>query len=121
MRTEDLDRLIEKHPDCIFAAYADIDTGVTLLTNSGDAFPREALDELCIEAALSLGMPDAPPIGMNTCNTAIKADDSTLFIYLRAQDEPADALICICQNTIAVDSFLEEARLCLADEGQDGA
>jgi len=117
MRTEDLDALTGTHPDCIVAAYADIETGVTLLINSGDNAPREALDELCVEAALTLGTPDAPPLGGLPCNEAVKADESALFVYLRAPDEATDALICMCRPTISLGPFLEAARACLAPNG----
>lgn len=113
MQTQDLDSLVEKHPDCIIAAYADIGTGITLLTNSVRAFPREALDEMCVEAALTLGIVDAPPLGSATCTEAIKAAKSALHVYLRAPDDPTDALICLCRPTISLALFLEDARACL--------
>lgn len=113
MRSEDLDGLTEKHPDCIIAAYADIGTGVTLLTNSGRTFPREALDELCVEAALTLGAANVPPLGAAPCGEAIKADTTSVFVYLRAPDEPDDALILMCRPSIALDPFLADARALL--------
>ncbi len=116
MRTEDLDGLTAAYPDCFIAAYADIDTGITLLTNSGDAFPREALDELCVEASLTLGSATAPPLGALPCDSAIKADDTAVFIYLRAPDEPTDALICMCRPSVALEPFLAAARACLAPD-----
>ncbi|WP_299722470.1 hypothetical protein [uncultured Tateyamaria sp.] len=120
MRTEDLDGLTSTHPDCIIAAYADIETGVTLLTNSNLSFPREALDELCVEAALTLGTPDAPPLGGMPCNEAIKVDDTALFLYLRAPDEATDALICMCRPTVEITPFLKAARACLSDPSAEG-
>lgn len=116
MQTEDLDRLTEKHPDCIIAAYADIGTGITLLTNSDKTFPREALDELCVEAALTLGTPDAPPLGALPCTEAVKADPTAIFVYMRAPQEDTDALICMCRPTIALAPFMDDARACLADD-----
>ena len=113
MQTDVLDGLAKKHPDCIIAAYADIGTGIALVTNSGKTFPREALDELCVEAALTLGTKDAPPLGAIPSDEAIKIDDTALFVYLRAPDEPTDALICMCRPTIALDDFLNDARACL--------
>lgn len=113
MRSEDLDGLTEKYPDCIIAAYADIGTGVTLLTNSGRTFPREALDELCVEAALTLGAPDAPALGAIPCIQAIKTDTVSVFVYLRALNNPDDALICMCRPSITLEPFLSEARAVL--------
>lgn len=122
MRTEDLDGLTQAYPDCLMSAYADIDTGITLLTNSDNAFPREALDELCTEAALTLGQPAAPPLGANPCELAIKADDAALFVYLRAPGEPTDALVCVCRPGIDLDGFLAAAQACLAaDDDAEGS
>lgn len=115
MRTEDLDGLVDKHPDCIIASYADMGTGITL-TTSGKLFPREALDEMCVEAALTLGTPHAPPLGAVACAEAVKADKQALHVYLRAPDEPTDALICLCRPTIPLERFLEDARACLNAE-----
>lgn len=119
---KDLDALVDAHPDCVIAAYADIETGITLVTNSGDTFPREALDELCVEASLTLGTADTPPLGALPCNEAIKADDTALFVYLRTPDAETDALICMCRPTIALTPFLEDARACIGSGGvaEDG-
>ena len=113
MRNEDLDSLAERYPDCIIAAYADITTGITLLTNTGPVFPQEALDELCAEAALTLGVGDIPPVGALPCQEAIKSDESAVFVYLRAPDDPGDALVCMCRPGIALDPFLADARACV--------
>lgn len=119
MRSTDLDGLIEKHPDCLVAAYADISTGVTLLTPTGSTVPREALDELCAEAALTLGT-DTPPIGAEPSPLALKVDDTAVFVYLRAPDEPGDALICMCRHSIQVEAFVADVRSCFATS-EDGS
>lgn len=119
MRSTDLDGLIAGHPDCLIAAYADIGTGVTLLTRSAADVPREALDELCAEAALTLGT-EAPPIGAELGGHAIKVDETAVYIYVRAPDEVGDALICMCRHGVALDQFLVDARACFGPQS-DGA
>lgn len=120
MQSTDLDGLIEKHPDCLTAAYADIGTGVTLLTPTGSTFPREALDELCGEAALTLGG-DTPPLGAAAAPYALKVDHNAIYVYVRAPDDPGDALICMCRHTLSVENFVADARGLLAPPDQGNA
>lgn len=114
MRIDELDRLQDSQADCLIAAFADISTGLTLRAAAGTKVPREALDELCSEAALTLGT-DAPPLGMDPCPCAIKALDSVFFVYLRSPADPNDALIEMCRDTIEMEAFLAQARGCFED------
>lgn len=114
MRSQDLDTLADRYDDCLIAAFADISTGVTLRTSSGTDAPREELDELCGEAALTLGGVGTPALGSDTCHCAIKRVAHALFIFLRSPEEPGDALIFMCRDTLPMDAFLADARACLA-------
>lgn len=111
MRIDELDRLEASHPECLIAAFADISTGLTLRAAAGTKVPREALDELCSEAALTLGA-QAPPLGFEQPPFGIKALDSVFFVYLRSPADPNDALIAMCRDTIEMDAFLADARRC---------
>ncbi|MFK7752400.1 MAG: hypothetical protein AB8B51_07600 [Sedimentitalea sp.] len=110
MQAEFLNTLTGAYPDCLIAAYADIETGVTLMTADGINVPREALDELCAEAGLTLGKPDVPALGSGQCDLAIKHVVHGLFVFLRAPDEPGEAYLFMCQQSIDLDSFLADAR-----------
>ena len=116
MQAEDLDTLATRFPDCIIAAFADIDTGITLLTRGSFEAPREALNELCAEAALTLGSVEAPALGTSTCNMAVKAVDHAIFVYLRSAEDPGDVLLCMCQPAIDLEAFLPAARRCIDGE-----
>ena len=107
MQAADLDQLITRFPECIIAAYADITTGVVYLTSGGTKAPREALNELCAEAALTIGLPDAPALGADLCPVAIKLVDHALFVYARAGDDPGDALLFMCRTEIEIQPFLD--------------
>lgn len=109
MLAKRLEQLTEAYPDCIIAAFADLGTGVTLVTAGEANPPREALDELCAEAALTLGGEGAPAIGAETCPAAVKVVDHAIFVYIRAKDEPSDALMCMCRPEIDLQPFLENA------------
>ncbi|MEO9819580.1 MAG: hypothetical protein ABJQ34_07675 [Paracoccaceae bacterium] len=110
MQAAELERLIEQFPDCSLVAYADIGTGITLVSAGQSDIPREALDELCAEAALTLGKSGVPSMGATPCPVAIKALEKTVFVYVRATDEPDDALLCMCQPDIDLEGFLTAAR-----------
>lgn len=121
MRSTDLNGLIGKYPDCLVAAYADISTGVTLLTPTDSTIPREAFDELCAEAALTLGTGDTPSLGAEPCPHAIKVDETAVFVYLRAPDEPGDALICMCRHTVPLAAFIADAQACFSGDIDGGS
>ncbi len=113
MQAAQLERLIEEYPDCSLVAYADIGTGITLVSAGKSDIAREALDELCSEAALTLGKPDMPSMGAAPSSMAIKAVEQTVFVYLRATEEPDDALLCMCRPEIDLDGFVTAARAAL--------
>lgn len=116
MQAQDLDQLTEQFPDCIVAAYADITTGVVYVSGGSSKAPREALNELCADAALSLGMPDAPAIGAETCNISLKLVEHAVFVFVRMQEDPGDALLCMCRPEIDVVPFVGAVRA-LAEAG----
>lgn len=110
MQAADLDNLTAQFPDCIIAAYADITTGVVYLTAGTTKAPREALNELCSEAALTIGTPDAPAMGADLCPMAIKVVDHAVFVYIRAGEDPGDALLFMCRPEIDMDAFVKAAE-----------
>lgn len=110
MQAADLDNLTTQFPDCIIAAYADITTGVVYLTSGASKAPREALNELCSEAALTIGTPDAPAMGADLCPMAVKVVDHAVFVYIRVGEDPGDALLFMCRPEIDIDSFLSAAN-----------
>lgn len=110
MQAQDLDQLTEQFPDCIIAAYADITTGVVYVTGGSLRAPREALNELCADAALTLGLPDVPTIGAEPCSMAVKMVDHAVFIFFRMSEDPGDALLCMCRPEIDTVPFIEAAQ-----------
>jgi hypothetical protein len=118
MQAEQLDKLADAFPDCIVAAFADIATGITLLTRGSFDAPREALNELCAEAALTLGSVEAPALGNEPCPLAVKAVDHAVFVYVRSSEDPGDALLCMCKPDVDLVAFLPAAQACI-DGGAD--
>ncbi|WP_341367135.1 hypothetical protein [Yoonia sp. BS5-3] len=113
MVADALDALQDKFSGCDTIAFADLSTQMILVTNTGTAHPREKLDNLCAEAALTLGTSRKLAIGTAPGETAIVSGPEQLRIFLRAKKEPSDVLCCIFHPSLDVAAFLPEARACL--------
>lgn len=113
MVVDELDALHGKFASCETIAFADLSTQMILVTNTDTKEPREALDLLCAEAALALGTAKKRAFGDTPSSAAFVATKNQLRIFLRAPDEPADVLCCVCKPDVDVASFLSDARPCL--------
>lgn len=113
MVVEQLDALKAKFEGCETLAFADLSTQMILVTNTDTSYRREALDSLCSEAVLALGNGKKASLGDTPPVTAFVATKSQLRIFLRAPDEPTDALCCVCTPGVDVAAFLDDARPCL--------
>ncbi len=110
-----LDALHSKFDECETVAFADLSTQMVLITNSDANHRREVLDRLCAEAAMALGTVKKPAaFGERPSSAAFIATNDQLRIFLRAPNEPADVLCCVCKPGVDVASFLSDARPCLA-------
>lgn len=115
MVAEKLDELTTQFKACDMVAFADTGTKMVLVTDSHSEHAREVLDELCAEADVTLGAPDAAPLGQHPAEIAIKSSTRETRIFLRSRSEPTDVLCCICQPGINLPEFLVEARRCLGE------
>lgn len=110
MVVDELDALQEKFAACDTIAFADLSTQMILVTNSSTSLAREGLDNLCAEAALTLGTKSRQFLGVVPCSSAVVASPGQLRIFLRADTEPTDVLCCVCSTQIDVDAFIADAR-----------
>ena len=117
MQAELINTMTDQYPECVIAAYADLSTRVSLLTAGPVEVPREALDELCAEAAVTLGGHDLPVFGADPCHVAVKMVDHAVFIYMRTAEEPNDAYLFMCRPEVDLEGFLATARAGLAKAG----
>lgn len=108
-----LDTLKDSFAGCETIAFADLSTQMILITNTNTSYRREALDNLCAEAALSLGNAKKIAIGTAPSTTAIVAGPDQLRVFLRAEKEPSDVLCCVTQPGVDMAAFLPAARACL--------
>ncbi|MEO1640654.1 MAG: hypothetical protein AAFU41_15540 [Pseudomonadota bacterium] len=113
MVVDELDALREKFDGCDTLAFADLSTQMILVTNSGSTLRREALDNLCAEAALVLGSKGDPALGQNPTNQAIVLNKRAARIFVRSAAEPSDALCCICGPETDIAGLTAEATACL--------
>ena len=113
MVADALDALQDKFSGCDTIAFADLSTQMILVTNTTTSHRREALDNLCAEAALTLGTSRKMSIGTAPSTTAVVVGPEQLRVFLRAEKEPTDVLCCVFQPGLDVAAFLPEARACL--------
>lgn len=120
MVSDELDALQARFPECETLAYADLTTGMILVTNSHTPLERNALNRLCAEATAVLGTGEAPPMGSTTAETALVSDQEGVRLFLRAPGLPNDALLCVGKAGLDLAAFSPEAKACLQRISEDG-
>lgn len=120
MVSDELDALQARFPACETLAYADLTTGMILVTNSNTPLERNALNRLCAEAAAVLGGSGASPMGSMAAETALVSGQDGVRFFVRAPDLPNDALLCVGQAGLDIAAFAPEAKACLKRIGEDG-
>lgn len=121
MVSDELDALQSRFPDCETLAYADLTTGMVLVTNRATPLERHGLNRLCADAALVLGAAEtAPPFGTSPATSAVVSDQDGVSLFLRAEGQPGDALLCVGRGGLDLATFIPEARACLQRISEDG-
>jgi hypothetical protein len=121
MVSDELDALQNRFPVCETLAYADLTTGMVLVTNSNTPLERHALNRLSADAALLLGgADDTPQFGTDVPASAIVSSQGTVSFFLRAEGQPNDALLCIGRGDLDLAAFIPEAQACLKRISEDG-
>ncbi|MDO6590947.1 hypothetical protein DS901_11130 [Loktanella sp. D2R18] len=110
MVVDDLDALQEKFAVCDTIAFADLSTQMILVTNSATSLPREGLDNLCAEAALTMGTKRRQFLGTEPSSSAVVASRGQVRLFLRAKAEPNDILCCVSADELDINAFLAEAQ-----------
>ncbi|MGB3147870.1 MAG: hypothetical protein WBA91_08960 [Paracoccaceae bacterium] len=109
MVTGELDALKERFPACETLAFADLSTGMVLVTNSDTPLERRGLDQLCGEAELLLGGAGSRPLGEKPAAMALVSSQDRVRLFLRAGQEPNDALCCVVTPELDLAAFLPAA------------
>ncbi|PPB80573.1 hypothetical protein LV82_01922 [Albidovulum inexpectatum] len=108
---EYLDALADRFPGTSVVAYADLSAGMVLVTNSACGMDRSALDQLCEQACTLLGK--APVLGDAPARRALVGDQDGIALFVRAQTQPDEALLCVAEGAIDVTALGREAVECL--------
>lgn len=121
MVSDELDALQSRFPVCETLAYADLTTGMVLVTNSTTPLERHGLNRLSADAALLLGAADdTPPFGTQVPASAIVSSQDSVSLFLRAEGQPNDALLCVGGGDLDLAAFIPEAQACLKRISEDG-
>lgn len=121
MIADELDALCDSFEGCRVLAFADLSTQMILVTNASASLQREALDDLCAEAACLLTGKGNPALGTTAAQSAMVLGKTEARIFVRAASEPQDALCCICSPEADIAGLTRAAADCLdrilADDG----
>jgi len=113
MVVDELDKLLEGNEGCRTVAFADLSTRMILVTDTWSNLPREVLDRVCAQAAILLGVDGKATLGDMPAKLALAADQSSVHLFIRAEDEPNDVLCCVCNVDVNVNELMVRAQDCL--------
>jgi len=114
MILEKLDALREQFDACELVGLADISSGVVLGVSAVEKSPQEKLDAYCVataemldgKSALAFGAALGGPV---LRQASVMSDSQTLF-FLRAEQDPSEAMFCVCSADIDAEVFLPAAQ-----------
>lgn len=101
-----------RFPACELVVYVDISAGTVLKTDGALNYPQEILDALrdCARDLLNV----RSEFMDQAVEHAVLLGQNGARIFLRAPDEPSEALCCLCAPEIDVDPFLDAARAAIS-------
>lgn len=114
--TEALDALRSQISGCSLVAFTDLKSKLVLCTSTAARLPQEELDQLSqtahlvLDGAVAEGAASvwSEGAGGNSAGTAMLLSASEARIFLRAQGDSSEALVCVC----APDADLEKVVDC---------
>ena len=105
-----LNALCEQFDGCETLAFADLSTHMVLVTNSQTPESQDTLNAICQEAGLLLQDGDS----------AMSGTAQQIRLFVKAQDEPSDALCCVCKPDTDFAVLFPALQSCLDDISQGG-
>jgi len=106
-----LNALCDDFNGCETLAYADLSSRMVLVTNTKTPESQDTLNILCQEANLLL----------EHGNSAMSGTAGQMHVFIRSEDEPSDALCCICTMDVDFARLLPAMQVCLATISDDGS
>lgn len=109
---DSLASVTKAYPQVQAVAFADLSSSTVLVSQGRANLTQEHLDRLCREARASF---DDPLFGLSVQAfgeplSAIVLGTDNLRVFLRSQDDPADALCCVCDHGIELKGFVAMLR-----------
>ena len=115
--TDALGALADSGSGCEIAAFTDLSSGMVLATSGTVSRPRELMDALAAEAVMLLDGAASPGIlaalgGAETgrLDEAVVTGPGHTHVFVRAPDEPTEALALICRPDAPVAPLIAAAR-----------
>lgn len=114
MVLEKLDALREQFDACKLVGLADISSGVVLGVSAAEKPPQEKLDAYCRATAEMLDGKSAlafgAALGGEALHEASVMSDSQILFFVRAEQDPSEAMFCVCTAEIDTEKFLPAAQ-----------
>lgn len=120
--SESLGAVVKAFPQARLVAFADLSSRMILSSSGSLRMTQEHLDGLCKQARASF---DDPLFALSVeafgePHGAIVMGTDTVRVFLRSEEEPADALCCICDHSIDLGAFVAKIRGTLESITQGG-
>ncbi len=109
---EQLASVTAAYPQVRAVAFADLSSSMVLASQGRANVTQEHLDRLCREARTSF---DDQLFGLSVQafgepHSAIVLGPDSLRVFLRSEDDPADAICSVCDHDIDLAGFLAKLR-----------
>lgn len=110
--SESLGAVVKAFPQARLVAFADLSSRMILSSQGSLRMTQEHLNGLCNQARTSF---DDPLFALSVeafgePHGAIVIGPDSVRVFLRSEDEPADALCCICDHGIDLGAFVTTIR-----------
>jgi hypothetical protein len=110
--SDSLGAVIKAFPQARLVAFADLSSRMILASQARDDVTQEFLDRLCQQARTSF---DDPLFSLSVeafgePHAALVMGPDGVRLFLRSENEPADALCCICDHSIDLPGFVAKIR-----------
>jgi hypothetical protein len=120
--SESLGAVVKAFPQARLVAFADLSSRMILSSSGTLRMTQEHLDGLCNQARACF---DDPLFALSVeafgePHGAIVMGSDTVRVFLRSEEEPADALCCICDHSIDLPAFVAKIRETLESITHDG-
>ena len=110
--SDHLGAVVKAYPQARIVAFADLSSRMVLASHGNQAVTQEKLDALCDQARIAFDDPlfslSVEAFGEPHAAVVMAVDGEQDF--LRSESEPADALVCVCDQTNDLPGFVAKIR-----------